>query len=416
MTTSNATKTNLAAGLKQNTMADRPRRKVKSTRLRDFWYPNESEKGRRTGQRSMTERGERSKNNAARRSEKPSLGERSPTPEAIQIHQPQVDQAPPARKVIPKMSQATQTSQHRNENDILEEIYTNPAFPTSYSGSLKQFLRNKESISRHKQRIHNFKRRKVYVQGPFQAVQADSIHYRDYRRRNNGYQYILCVVDIFSRKNWVRPMKTVTAEECAKNLDSILQEMEHKPLQFGSDKGSEFDFRHKAIYNILVEKYGLFLFHLTGQKKASMVERFIRTLKTRFERYFSETNDVRWIDVLQDFSKAINNSVNRTIGIEPDKVNFDNREQIYERIYGDYSPKFKCKYAKGDKVRIPEEKHVFTKGYKPNWTKAIFQIVKVKRSGGFCIYKVADSDGRTLDKNFYEKELNLVVKNVSDTL
>jgi len=92
----------------------------------------------------------------------------------------------------------------------------------------------KESLSRHRRKLHTFKRRKVFVSGPYTQIQADTIFYRNYSRQNNGYKYILCVVDCFSRKNWVRPQRTTTAEETAKNLDSIISSMDYKPTQFSS--------------------------------------------------------------------------------------------------------------------------------------------------------------------------------------
>ena len=89
-----------------------------------------------------------------------------------------------------KTSQSAQTTP-MSQQDILNELYTNPNFPSAYSGALKKFLLQKESISRHRQRKHIFKRRKVFVGGPFTAVQADTIFYRDYARQNNGFKYIL---------------------------------------------------------------------------------------------------------------------------------------------------------------------------------------------------------------------------------
>ena len=55
------------------------------------------------------------------------------------------------------------------------------------------------------------------------------------------------------------------------------------------------------------------IYKLKEPKKASMVERFIRTFKTRLERFFTETNSVRWVDVYEKISEAINNTVNRSI-------------------------------------------------------------------------------------------------------
>ena len=130
----------------------------------------------------------------------------------------------------------------------------------------------KESISRHRRKLHRFKRRKVFVGGPYTLIQSDTIFYRGYARQNNGYKYILAVLDCFSRKNWVRPMKTTTAEECARNLDSIIGSMPYKPTQFASDQGNEFHPKNPAIFNILVEKYGLIMFTLKEPLKASIVD------------------------------------------------------------------------------------------------------------------------------------------------
>ena len=88
--------------------------------------------------------------------------------------------------------------------------------PAAYSGRVAEKLKSIESVSRHKRRMKKFLRRKVYVGGPYTQIQADLIHYRHYSRQNNGYKYILAVIDCFSRKNYCRPMKTATAEETAR--------------------------------------------------------------------------------------------------------------------------------------------------------------------------------------------------------
>ena len=120
----------------------------------------------------------------------------------------------------------------------------------------------KESLSRHRRKLHIFKRRKVFVGGPYTQIQADLIFYLNYGRQNQGYKYILCVVDcfrliyfrfvklgkkFFSRKNWVRPQRTATADETAKNLDSIISSMPYKPTQFSSGFLKELKFSEKKF-------------------------------------------------------------------------------------------------------------------------------------------------------------------------
>lgn len=301
------------------------------------------------------------------------------------------------------------------EKAIINELWTNPNFPSAYSGNLKKYILEKESLSRHKNKYHVFKRRKVFVGGPFTLLQADTIHYRDYAFHNKNYKYILVVIDCFSRKNWCRAQKTATAKETAANLDEIIATMPFTPRQFASDAGSEFHSKNKAIFDILIEKYGMVMYTLTAPKKASICERFIRSLKSRIERYFTENNTLRWYDILDKFSNNLNNTIHQTTGVAPNKVTLENRKKIYNKLYGSTSPPVHCRFGLGDVVRLPETKNIFGKGYKANWTKSLFKIVKVKNNREVCFYKVQDSDGDPISGFFYEQELNLVIKHGTST-
>ena len=153
------------------------------------------------------------------------------------------------------------------------------------------------------------------------------------------------------------------------------------------------------------------IFKLREPKKASMVERFIRTLKTRLERYFTENDTKNWVKVLPQISTAINNTVNRSIGIEPNNVTFENRKIIFDRLYGKGAPPSECKFKKGDLVRIPSKKNVFEKGYKPNWTKELYRILSVHTDSEVCYYKLTTLEGEVLPRAYYNEEINLVVRN-----
>ncbi len=186
--------------------------------------------------------------------------------------------------------------------------------------------------------------------------------------------------------------------------------MPWKPSQFASDAGSEFHPKHPSIYRVLVEKYGMAMFILKEPLKASMAERAIRTLKTRIARYMTENNTKKWIDVLQQLADAINNTKNRSIGMSPNSVNFENRELVFKRLYGSRSPSPECKFKIGDIVRLPTKKSLFEKGYAPNWTK-LFKISHVQADGSVCYYNVTTLSGDKIDRNYYSQELNLVIQN-----
>ena len=145
--------------------------------------------------------------------------------------QPPNPQQPTQQAPRPKSPSSTQTPSDLNN------IYLDIKNPVSYSSNVREFLRQKTSISVHKRRIENFKRRQIIVPGPFHSVSADLIDYSKYSYKNGGYKYILCIIDMFSRFSYVRPVRTKTAQEVSKAIESIFETMQFLPRFFTSDKG-----------------------------------------------------------------------------------------------------------------------------------------------------------------------------------
>ena len=59
---------------------------------------------------------------------------------------------------------------------------------------------------------------------------------------------------------------------------------------------------------------------------------------------------------------ALNATVNRSIGMAPRDVTFDNVPQVSAKLYQNRETR-PCKFQEGDSVRIPREKNFFSKGY-----------------------------------------------------
>ena len=87
------------------------------------------------------------------------------------------------------------------------------------------------------------------------------------------------------------------------------------------------------------------------ETKASVVERFNRSLKTRMWRYFTKKQTIRYVDALQDFVRSYNDSYHRSIGMAPSAVNGANQETVWQRLYG-HDGGGTPKYRVGDRVRI----------------------------------------------------------------
>lgn len=61
-----------------------------------------------------------------------------------------------------------------------------------------------------------------------------------YGRQNSGYKYILVIIDVYSSRNWVGALKTLTAEESASQIKDIIESMDQVPSSFSRDAGKEY--------------------------------------------------------------------------------------------------------------------------------------------------------------------------------
>ena len=61
---------------------------------------------------------------------------------------------------------------------------------------------------------------------------------KEFSKDNNIYNYLLNVIDIFSKYAWSIPLKTKSALEVSKAFESILTK--NQPKKLWADQGSEF--------------------------------------------------------------------------------------------------------------------------------------------------------------------------------
>ena len=200
----------------------------------------------------------------------------------------------------------------------------------------------------------------------FNTLQADLIDYQKITGSNNKYRYILTVIDALSRKAWTEKLLDKRASTTASALDRIIGSMPRVPIFFSSDKGNEFNDKNQFIKSVLVDKYHMHVFTMQGKTKGSIVERFNRTLKTRFARYFTENKTKRWIDQLENFTRNYNRTYHRTIKMAPNDVTSEKVAEVLRNVYPNANNRVSCSphpFKVGDRVRIPRTKNLFSKGY-----------------------------------------------------
>ena len=224
-------------------------------------------------------------------------------------------------------------------------------------------------------------------------------------KENDEVNYLLVVIDVFSKYVWVRPMKNKTACSRLEVFDSILSEG-RKPEKLRTDKGTEF--LNKSFQPYLNKK-NIHFYTANNEPKASVVERVNRTLKFKLYHYFTAVNSLCYIDVLQYLVDSYNNTYHRSIGRAPATVNLLNVGQVRRKLYGKITstvPK-KFKFSVGHHVRLSLRKRLFKKGYKMNWTEEIFQIT-CQLSRTPVLYTVQDLLERPIKGTFYEEEFQKV--------
>ena len=109
-------------------------------------------------------------------------------------------------------------------------------------------------------------------------------------------------------------------------------------------------------------------FTTNSEKKASIVERFYRTLKTKMWKYFTAKNTIHYLDVLPELVSSYNSIYCSCIKMAPNQVSLPNVGLVRRNLYGNVKSNVKFKFYVGDRVRITKSRRTFLKGYLSNLT------------------------------------------------
>ena len=130
-----------------------------------------------------------------------------------------------------------------------------------------------------------------------------------------------------------------------------------------------------------------------NEGKSVVAERFIRTLKNKLYKHMTATGKNVYYHVLDDVVNKYNNTKHSTIKMKPIDVKNNKRVYIDEHNEKD-----------NDRVRISGYKHIFAKGYAPNWSSEIF-IVKKRNDTLPYAYNLKDLNDEEIIDSFYDRKL-----------
>jgi len=87
----------------------------------------------------------------------------------------------------------------------------------------------------------------------------------------------------------------------------------------------------------------------------------------------------------------------------PSDVSFLNKELLLQTVYNHLKITHKPVFKVDDYVRKGKYKHVFEKGYTPNWTTEIFKIKRIQNTSPIT-YILKDYQGNDIKGGFYQYE------------
>ena len=224
---------------------------------------------------------------------------------------------------------------------------------------------------------------------------------------DNGYRYIFMCIDCFTRYGWAVPLKDKSSGATWKAFAGIMSASKRRPEKIWADQGSEFfnDLWKKNLGDIT-------LYYTGNEKKAVMVERLNRTIKTWTWKLFSEHGNKKWVDALPALMERYNSKVHSSLGVSPHASSLYWKEltptqktDLVETQYSDaVGHEAHPKYKLLDWVRIARTKKTFEKGYTAKWSTEIYQIVGIDLNAP-VLYHLRDTDGEDIKSGFYQNEI-----------
>ena len=316
-------------------------------------------------------------------------------------------------------------------NAVLNKLYFNISSPGALAGvdrlykaakkqlpdltyaDVKAWLLSQEAYGVYYPFRGRFSRSRVISAGIDYLWEMDLMDMQKIAKANNGYKYVLLVIDVFSRFVWTSPLESKRGEEITSVLKFITQDMHRYPKYLRSDRGYEF-------VNLNVRRWckAHNISHVltNSEVKAALAERAIKTIKGRLFRYMHVTHSDRYIHVLQKVTRTYNNTFHSSIGMAPAAVSKANENALWWSMYvamNKHKPVrqgFQNVLPVGLHVRISLLRNPFAREYRIKWSTEIFQIYQRFARDGILIYLLRDSSGEVLKGSFYREELLPIVK------
>jgi len=197
------------------------------------------------------------------------------------------------------------------------------------------------------------------IYAPPNSYQCDLMYYYEYEKINKGYDAIMNIIEITTKKVYSYPLKSKTSDEVFKAFELFLKSIDNKLHLLEIDKGTEFS---KVIKYCDENKIDIVIYN-GDSLSMSIIERFNRTLRNFIKKV---CKDKVWYLKLNTIVDQYNDKVHSSTDYTPNYLSEHPKlqEKINDQIIWDSVPsKLELKKFKvGDQVRVYKKKKLFDKG------------------------------------------------------
>ena len=167
-----------------------------------------------------------------------------------------------------------------------------------------------------------------------------------------GIKYLLCVIDLFIKYAWVRPLKDKKAKTVLHGFIIIANTFKSKTNKVWVDQGKEFQ---KSLMQKWLGDIDILMYSTHNEGKLVVVERFIKTLKGKIYKKMTANDNKCYVGYLNKIVDEYNNSYYHSIDKKPIDPDYS---ALTEEIESSHQA---LEFKVGDTVTISRYKNIFSK-------------------------------------------------------
>jgi transposase InsO family protein len=298
---------------------------------------------------------------------------------------------------------------------ILYYLRQEPGYEKTQLKTVKQALATVNSYSRFKPLRNNYPKMTTRSNDSDERWQADLFNVTPFDpAKNDGFKFLLIVIDVFSRRLFVVPLYDKSGKEVAAALELLFMTHGKIPKTITTDQGAEFISRN---FRDLCRKYSIRRYNTIPEiTHASLAERVIFTLRRKLGKFMLENKTTRFLDGIGDIVDSYNNSVHSTIGITPSEAasSLANRQlalyHLQQKLNHPKRGKHATQFREGDEVQVPIlPLRRFRKAHEPSFTADSFSVNRrfISDKGRPVARFVRDGNDILKKLVFYPTELSI---------